>query len=150
MELKAVIAEVNNTFDERRMYLLPAVAADSDPDSREASLSDAATSSARRQKFHYAWPKDFHVSPFSSRKGSYALSAVDPFLSEGLCGTHAVDVTATLLSSKGRPKLVARLWSNAEPLDPVTISVFRAIALLVSWWWVGLVTCMSFPPFFLQ
>jgi hypothetical protein len=134
-----MIAEVNNTFDERRMYLLPAAAADIRPGHTAAPPTDPGP--ARKQKFHHAWSKDFHVSPFSSRKGSYALSAIDPCLSDGSHGADAVDVTATLLSSKGRPKLVARLCSNETPLDPATVPKYQALVFLLSWSLVGLMTC---------
>ena len=148
-----MIAEVNNTFDERRAYFLPMNQVDGQgskgthPDHETGPLDSGCP-----QKFHHAWPKDFHVSPFSSRKGSYALSAFDPVLynapqqERGRAGTNAIDIITTLLSSKGHPKLVARLWSNATPLDPATISNFQALKFLASWWWVGLVTCKCLAP----
>ncbi|MCA9450508.1 MAG: DUF1365 family protein, partial [Candidatus Omnitrophica bacterium] len=53
-ELKAVIAEVNNTFGERHLYLLETESA-----SREG------------QAWVFSTPKVFHVSPFFSREGEY-------------------------------------------------------------------------------
>ncbi|RDA88477.1 hypothetical protein CP532_6647 [Ophiocordyceps camponoti-leonardi (nom. inval.)] len=85
-ELVYIIAEVNNTFDERRLYLFPAARENTD---------DASST----------LEKDFHVSPFSSRKGSYALSVTDPVVS------NEIALRVTLRSSKGRAKLVARWWS---------------------------------------
>jgi hypothetical protein len=128
-----MIAEVNNTFDERRMYLLD------DTLSNSTVNADRGKSS---RKFRHSWQKDFHVSPFNSRKGSYKLSAADLFNPDGLQGAAAVDVKAILNSSKGRPKLVARLVSTAVPLDPAKVSKFRALNFLISWSLVGWMTCM--------
>lgn len=131
--MTAMIAEVNNTFDERRMYLLDGTLSDSTVNADRGKIS---------RKFQHSWQKDFHVSPFSSRKGSYKLSTADLFNSDGLQGTGVIDVKAVLISSKGRPKLVARLRSTAVPLDPEKVSIFRALDFLISWSLVGWMTCM--------
>ncbi|RCI16208.1 hypothetical protein L249_1870 [Ophiocordyceps polyrhachis-furcata BCC 54312] len=103
-ELVYIIAEVNNTFDERRLYLFP------------ASQGSAQT-----------LEKDFHVSPFSSRKGSYALSVTDPDVS------HEIALRVTLRSSKGHAKLVARWWSLGPSIDPLALSAVESLWLLMSW-----------------
>ncbi|KHO01977.1 uncharacterized protein MAM_00978 [Metarhizium album ARSEF 1941] len=107
MELKYVIAEVNNTFDERRMYLFPA--------------------SGGPGIFRQRLDKDFHVSPFNSRKGTYTLSTLDP--ADG----RDISVAITLRSSKGRPKMTARWWSDEPAIDPLTISTVQALWLLLCW-----------------
>lgn len=96
LQLKFVIAELNNTFNERRLYLFPA--------------RDCTDNSAEMMK------KDFHVSPSSYRRGSYRLSVTDP------ANGAEISVTVTLYSSKGHPKLVARLWSIAKAIDPYSAS----------------------------
>jgi len=116
--LKYVIAEVNNTFGERRMYLFPAP---------ESSGS-----------FKQTLLKDFHVSPFSSRKGWYVLETTDPIK------TKNISVTVTLHSSKGNPKLVARWQSIACAIDARHYSVLSSLGLLSCWGWTVLVTC-EFP-----
>ena len=88
-----MILEVNNTFDERRMYFLKDSFAPTDSDDSWTLVENP------RSRFGQTWPKDFHVSPFSSRKGSYALSTQDPFFSL-LNGAGQVDNTITLNSSK--------------------------------------------------
>ncbi|KAL9007536.1 MAG: hypothetical protein Q9173_007218 [Seirophora scorigena] len=131
-ELRAMILEVNNTFDERRMYLLK----DSivkDPDESWTIIEHP------RSRFRDTWSKDFHVSPFNSRKGSYALSAWDPF-SPHLNGTGDVDNTITLSSSKAHPKLIARVFSSQPSIDPTTLSYWASLRFIASWWWVGFVT----------
>lgn len=72
-KLTAMIAEVNNTFDERRIYILQ------ERETREPlhRISDMAAAAASEVEdieqgwFRHTWSKDFHVSPFNSRKGSY-------------------------------------------------------------------------------
>lgn len=115
LDLRYVIAEVNNTFNERRMYLFPAP--------------------GRHRAFKQSHPKDFHVSPFNSRKGSYVVSTANPAKGED------VSATVTLQSSKGHPKLVARWWSVATAIDPSTYSTLRSIWFLACWGWTVLITC---------
>ena len=94
------------------------------------------TSSA---KFAKTWMKDFHVSPFNSRKGSYSLAALDPF-STRLNGKGPVDNTITLSSSKEHSKLVARIFSTSKGLDPTSFTKWDILRFFASWWWVGFVT----------
>lgn len=89
--------------------------------------------------FKQEWPKDFHVSPFNSRKGSYSLQAFDPLRSVAE-GRESVDSTITLKSSKGHGKIVARLVSTGQPIDPSIMTIAQKWHFLLSWWWVGFVT----------
>ena len=148
-ELKAMITEVNNTFDERRMYFHPINM--NEPDNADENecglLNDGCLPYLRcpPRKFKYLWPKDFHVSPFNSRKGTYALSACDPSLSRSIMqdgkSEPFIDIRATLLSSKGRAKMTARLWSTSAPLDPERMTRLDFMVFVLSWWWVGLMIC---------
>lgn len=122
-----MILEVNNTFGERRMYFLPM-------DERVADEPDANTS-----KLFKSWPKDFHVSPFNSRKGSYSLQVHD-MLSSNSNKPGRLDGTITLKSSKDHPKIVARLFQEGDPVDPTTASLATKLRFLLGWWWVGFVT----------
>lgn len=117
MSLKYVVAEVNNTFDERRMYLFPA--------------------SGNAGVFRQTLGKDFHVSPFNSRKGAYTLSTLNP-ADEG-----EISVAITLRSSKGRPKLVARWWTVTSAIDPKMLPTIQALWLLICWGSNILTTCNS-------
>ncbi|KAL8972772.1 MAG: hypothetical protein Q9197_002628 [Variospora fuerteventurae] len=116
-QLRAMILEVNNTFDERRMYFL-----------KDTIMKDFDESwtviEHPRSKFKDTWPKDFHVSPFNSRKGSYALSAQDPF------SAHLNDTC----------KLIARVFSDQPSIDPTTLGAWARLRFIASWWWVGFVT----------
>ena len=131
--LAAMILEVNNTFDERRMYFL------SPSDGTEGLLEDGGKVKQPRQTLKYAWPKDFHVSPFNSRKGSYSLTAHDP-LNPFMQGIGPVSNTINLSSSKGHGKLVARLIPLGTAVDPYDMTMLQKLTFLAAWWWVGFVT----------
>ena len=148
-----MILEVNNTFDERRMYLLKgpetdeAVSEGLDVDSevRRLVADDGAKNKASipsdpgSSKYASTWPKDFHVSPFNSRKGSYSLSAVDPFAPH-LLGKGSISNNIVLKSSKHHFKLNARVFSTSDPIDPFSFNTWGTFRFLASWWWVGFVT----------
>ncbi|KAL8649081.1 MAG: hypothetical protein Q9226_005729 [Calogaya cf. arnoldii] len=129
-ELRAMILEVNNTFDERRLYFLKG--GHGDPKDEHATDPSPI-------KFKDNWAKDFHVSPFNSRKGSYGLNAYDPF-APNLSGTGLIDNTITLSSSKSHAKLVARVFSTEASSDPATIGYWASLRFIAAWWWVGFVT----------
>lgn len=127
MILQAIILEVNNTFDERRLYFM------------KRGLDFDGNAADQDIKFTNSWPKDFHVSPFNSRKGDYSLAAVNPFTSTNKSELK-IDNVITLKSSKGHAKLVARIFSTGPPIDPYTLSTWTTIKLISSWFWIGLVT----------
>lgn len=152
-----MILEVNNTFDEKRMYLLKNRESSDLPSrgdnipSKEAKVAadenDEPAPPDRKNagRFSAAWKKDFHVSPFNSRKGGYSLSATDPFVNhlmkgdlKGNCGR--VNNTITLSSSKDHPKLIARIFSTSESIDPYGLDEWQIARFILSWWWVGFVT----------
>ena len=144
-----MILEVNNTFDERRIYFLKDSCLETTPTVNDfKSRSDEGGSqqayealqeatewcSENTAKLASSWSKDFHVSPFNSRKGSYTLSACDPF-SQG-----KVDNTITLSSSKDNPKLVAKITSTGNFIDPCEMGTVAILRFVATWWWVGFVT----------
>lgn len=152
-----MILEVNNTFDERRMYYLKDTAtggSSQGADENSAQESpvpdnpDEEKSPSLRKApgdFKAAWSKDFHVSPFNSRRGGYSLSATDPFVNhlvngnlKASCGQ--VNNTITLGSSKGHPKLIARVFSTSDSVDPYSFDERQTLRFVRSWCWVGFVT----------
>ncbi|KAF3761053.1 hypothetical protein M406DRAFT_267821 [Cryphonectria parasitica EP155] len=140
MSLRCMVLEVNNTFDERRMYLL--TPEELEVDELEGSRPDSVASVGSDGKppmFKQQWPKDFHVSPFNSRKGQYSLLASDPLraLAEG---QSPIDTTITLKSNKGHSKLVARIISEGHAADPSFMGLVQKAKFLLSWWWVGFIT----------
>lgn len=139
-QLTKMILEVNNTFGERRMYLLdgsnvvpgtpPAV-------NTQAPIMDL--TNGGKSRFTDMWLKDFHVSPFNSRKGSYVLKAQNPFPSVDH-DAPIIDNTITLISSKNHAKLVARLNSTGRAFDLESMGMLQTADFVLSWWWVGLLT----------
>nr|POE56244.1 hypothetical protein CFP56_50788 [Quercus suber] len=132
--LKYMVLEVNNTFDERRMYLLKG--------DRSAGSDNVQSegNDTKRMVFSEVWEKDFHVSPFNSRKGSYSLKALDPLQHYEETGQVRIDNTIVLRSSKESSKIVARVFSEGTPRDPATISTMSLTRFIAAWWWVGFAT----------
>lgn len=120
--LSAMILEVNNTFDERRMYFLRR---------DQEQMQPAST------KFHISWEKDFHVSPFNDRDGRYGLTAVDP--GEGMVKNN-IDNTIVLKSAEGKPKIVARVFSTEPGIEAYNLSTLQIFSFLLRWSWVGFLT----------
>ena len=120
-QLKYMILEVNNTFDERRLYLLRPGSSDEDSESSEDNKSD------NTLFFKETWQKDFHVSPFNSRKGTYSLRAIDPVAAFEQYGHVKVDNTIVLRSDKGHPKLVARVFSTEPPTPALTVETLQLL-----------------------
>ncbi|KAH6713456.1 hypothetical protein BKA61DRAFT_675700 [Leptodontidium sp. MPI-SDFR-AT-0119] len=125
-ELTALILEVNNTFDEKRTYFLK-------------PGHDPIKDEAQPTRYTGTWPKDFYVSTFNSRNGSYSLSAYDP-LFPFMSKSGSINTTITLNNSSCHAKLVARVYSSGQALDPATMSVWTKTKFIASWWWVGLAT----------
>ena len=116
-----MIVEVSNTFDEKRMYFVR---------NEENKASDSAMLIAN-------WDKDFHVSPFNSRKGSYGLKALDPF-NWPLSGER-FDNSIQLYSDKHAKKIFARV-SSTSAMKPSSMSSKRTFIFIFSWCWVGFLT----------
>ncbi|KAK5294330.1 hypothetical protein LTR99_009728 [Exophiala xenobiotica] len=121
--LGAMILEVNNTFDERRIYFLR----------RKPQGEDLQSS-----KFKNDWEKDFHVSPFNDREGLYSLAAIDPFEQPGT--PTNIDNTIVLSAPDGKPKIVARVFSTQPGIDPSKMTTLQCLSFVARWWWVGLMT----------
>jgi DUF1365 family protein len=140
-----MIVEVNNTFGERRMYLLDGSnVSDGTPQSTNTEISEQDLPIGTKSRFADIWMKDFHLSPFNSRKGSYVLKALNPF-PYSTYESPVIDNTITLISSKDYAKFVVRLNSTEQALDPDQLGVFDAARFMLRWWWVGLVV---FPRIF--
>ena len=147
-----MILEVNNTFDERRMYFLKNIeprdsiqGATDTLDPKESTPEDVEKQRSSPQnkgpgKFAASWQKDFHVSPFNSRKGGYSLSATIPITDHLVNNNFKINNTITLSSSKGHPKLIARVFSTSDSIEPHSLSKLQVARFISSWWWVGLVT----------
>ncbi|KAK3301355.1 uncharacterized protein B0H64DRAFT_370485 [Chaetomium fimeti] len=133
--LAAMILEVNNTFSERRMYYLTA------GHGLEDQIDCSPDHNTHQPTFKNTWPKDFHVSPFNSRNGSYSLSASDP-LNPSTQDAPTLTTTITLLSSQNppKPKMIATLTSTTAPLNPHTLPPSQKYHLLLTWCLTPLLT----------
>ncbi|KAK6001569.1 hypothetical protein QM012_002900 [Aureobasidium pullulans] len=129
-----MVLEVNNTFGERRLYLLKA-----EEKATDDSVPDGFEAPAKATKFTNSWSKDFHVSPFNSRKGTYSLTAADP-VAALRSGSKVLDNLVVLNSSQAHAKLVARVYSDDDHMEPTTMSISQTIKMLASWFWVGFLT----------
>jgi DUF1365 family protein len=126
-QLTAMILEVNNTFDERRMYFL------------DGKNQHGDQAHAKEDMFTNTWEKDFHVSPFNERGGIYSLKANDPFAPE-LSGRSHIDNTITLRSTDGKHKIVARVFSAEQPILVSRLNRLQIFRFISRWWWVGFMT----------
>lgn len=131
--LRAVILEVNNTFDERRPYFLRI-----EEDQGECCVEEAASSSSRT--FSTRWTKDFHVSPFNDRTGSYSLKSQDPLHSSTSNTKAAISNVISLTADDGKTKLVASICSSGNAIDPTHLSLSPSTKVLLLWCWVGFLT----------
>jgi len=89
--LRIVVAEVNNTFGERHVYVLDGLRED------EGLFEPA-----------HPTPKAFHVSPFFDRTGTYRFRFTDP--------RQSLDIRIDLLK-EGRVVFRSRLTGAARPFD---------------------------------
>lgn len=127
---------MNNIFGERRSYL---VMRDTMDDATRITSHDI--SQPTPVWINASWKKDFHMSPFNSRKGSYSLLARDPFEGQGdMEGFSGIDIALNLVSSKGRPKLAVRLCSEGKALDASQMGPLQQAEFLLTWFWVGFLT----------
>ncbi|KAH7412012.1 hypothetical protein DE146DRAFT_642002 [Phaeosphaeria sp. MPI-PUGE-AT-0046c] len=139
-QLTKMILEVNNTFGERRMYLLDGSnVSPGTPPVVDIHAPEMNSITSGKSRFTDMWMKDFHVSPFNSRKGSYVLKAQNPFPNVAY-DAPVIDNTITLISSKNHAKLVARLNSTGSAIDMESMDLLQTARFVASWWWVGLLT----------
>ncbi len=96
----AVVAEVNNTFGEKHIYVL-------------------GNGEAKPFPTRFTASKEFHVSPFNDMKGEYAFRFADPRFGLDL----AVD-----LARDGEPVLRTRLWAEDPGRPPDTRSLLGFLA----------------------
>ena len=99
-DLAAIVAEVNNTFGEKHLYVL---------DHPETGAFPA----------RFTRPKVFHVSPFNDMQGEYRFCFADP--------RRDLDLSVELVQ-EGRSLLLAKLWSE-QAGRPVTLSALAGFLL---------------------
>ncbi|KAL1610074.1 hypothetical protein SLS60_001739 [Paraconiothyrium brasiliense] len=135
-QLTRMITEVNNTFGERHLYLLDG----SSPTSPVTTPAEEdLVPTPPKATFADYWTKEFHVSPFNSRKGGgYAQKALNPFPSP--TSSPAIEITITLKSTKDHAKIVASLFSVAAAMKLDELSWFSTLKFTAAWWPIGFLT----------
>jgi hypothetical protein len=128
--LEAIILEINNVFGERHPYLLVGELQKQE----EEHIQDMTHNGQvlQRAQIKTSWRKRFHVSPFNSRKGSYSILVKDP-PEPGMQGFRGLDISITLSSSKDQPKLVAKLLSEGEAINPYRMGILGRVGFISSW-----------------
>ncbi|KAI9684519.1 MAG: hypothetical protein M1829_002329 [Trizodia sp. TS-e1964] len=148
--LESMILEVNNTFDERRAYLLKKPLHETEcseiklPDAKthDSELSETPGLISKQKlpiRFTNKWHKDFHVSPFNPRTGFYTLSALDPF-SENANSPSFLENVITYSSPESNAKMVARVFSVSPPIEFDKLTIWQSLRFLSRWWWTGFMT----------
>ena len=156
------MVEVNNTNDERHMYFLKLEEDQEKNKKDDLELAAGATDHSARHYdtkgqqdysdttpppfttpgkpliFTNNWAKEFYVSPFNVQTGTYSIMTHDPLIHSGTQGP--INTTLTLTSPEGRTLMVARVFSAAPAIDPVSLNTFSAIRFIAAWGWVGFVT----------
>ena len=74
------------------------------------------------------------MSPFNDRSGTYSLVTYDPLFPH-MTGTGPIKLTITLSSGHGKVKLVARVNSRGEPVDPAKMSWMEVQKFAMSQAW---------------
>ncbi|KAL5338569.1 hypothetical protein BJX70DRAFT_194778 [Aspergillus crustosus] len=94
-------------------------------------------SNPRHLTYRGSWDKDMSISPFEKVEGSIALRFSDP-----LAANTPLQITITLLSPSGKPRLIGRVFcpQEQEPLNLLTASSWTLLRFLPYWTGVLVVT----------
>ncbi|KAL4887688.1 hypothetical protein BJY04DRAFT_212716 [Aspergillus karnatakaensis] len=146
-ELTAMIMEVNNYWGQRKLAFSRLTGeAPLHPSRIPSTPTEIPTGQPSCQFFHSnprhityrgTWDKDMFISPFEKVEGSIALRFSDP-----LALDTPLQITITLLSPSGKPRLIGRVFSpeEHEPLYPLTASSWSLLRFLPYWTGVLVVT----------
>ena len=90
--------------------------------------------------FKNVFEKEFYLSPFSARNGTYSIVAADPFANTVNNEGCRIDILLVLRSSEGRPKVIGRLISEGAPMIASSVSMTSLMHFLSRFWWLGFAT----------
>ncbi|KAJ4133593.1 hypothetical protein NW768_005181 [Fusarium equiseti] len=130
---------MHSIFGERHSYF---VTRDFDAEAKYIQHGTSDDQEVKRAQVKAKVQKAFHVSPFSSRKGFYSILASDPLGPD--CEFRGLEITLSLFSSKGHPKLVANLVSENEAIDPCDMTVAQMVRVVLNWFWPVVTTLPRF------
>ncbi|RGP68110.1 cyclopropane-fatty-acyl-phospholipid synthase [Fusarium longipes] len=138
--LSAIIVEMQNIFEERHCYF---VTRNFETEAKHIQDGNLNSQELQPAQIKATVQKEFHFSPFNSRKGSYSVLASDP-LGPDMRGFRELDITLSLFSSKGYPKLVAKLISENPAIDPCEMNIAQKVSFTWTWFWSVVLTLPRF------
>ncbi|KAJ5742386.1 uncharacterized protein N7511_011405 [Penicillium nucicola] len=150
-ELDAMVMEVNNSFGERKaaFFRLNAGSAGTDAN-HTAEIMDSVpfqtcsglqhakfvASASQFKMYKGNWDKDFFLSPFEKVEGYFTTTCSDPC--NPFSGTKGpLHSNTTLYAPDGRPKIISRLFSCGEPLDPLRATPWQLMRFICRWGYIG-------------
>ncbi|KAL3608377.1 hypothetical protein FPOAC2_03372 [Fusarium poae] len=138
--LSAIIVEMHSIFGERHSYL---AVRNFEAEAKHIQDGNLDNQELIRAQVKATVQKEFHVSPFNSRNGSYTLLASNP-LGSDMCGFRGLDITLHLFSSKDHPKLVAKLVSDNQAIDSRMMNIVQKAGFILTWFWSAVATLPRF------
>ncbi|OQD64335.1 hypothetical protein PENPOL_c008G03978 [Penicillium polonicum] len=150
-ELDAMVMEVNNSFGERTaaFFRLNAGSAGTNADhtSKIMDLIPFQTvsglkhvrfvaSASQFKMYKGNWDKNFFLSPFEKVEGYFTTTCSDPC--NPFSGTKGpLHSNTTLYTPDGQPKIISRLYSWGEPLDPLRATPWQLMRFICRWGYIG-------------
>jgi hypothetical protein len=151
-EVTAMVMEVNNSFGERKAAFFRLI-----PGSAESTVQNypkktnsipAVVAAGVTQDVHFVsstskhkiykgnWDKDFFLSPFEKVEGYFTTTCSDP-CNPGSGTKGPLHSNTTLYAPNGKPKIISRLYSWGDPLDPLSAPPLDLIRFILAWGYVG-------------
>lgn len=144
-ELNAMVLDVNNSFGERKVVFFRLDGGDVMNEAQNSSeISDArgpldvrfASSCSKHKMYKAKWDKDCFMSPFEKVEGYHTTACSDPCNTQS--GTKGpLHTNSTLYAPDGRPKIISRVYSWGDPLNPLSASPWRLIRFICGWGYIG-------------
>jgi DUF1365 family protein len=152
--LDAMVLEINNSFGEKKLVFfrfdpvgreieqrddtdqVDSVKATTDERSRSV---DFLHSRSKFKSYKAKWDKDMFISPFEKVEGYLVTSCDDP-CNRASGAKVPFSTNSTLFSPDGKPKLISRVVSSGQPVDPLSASAWELIRFLTGWCFVGALT----------
>ncbi|PYH93092.1 hypothetical protein BO71DRAFT_455824 [Aspergillus ellipticus CBS 707.79] len=151
-ELSGLIMEANNSYGERNTTFFRVDAGNSENSipyhdkitqmiparTANSMLQQVSliTSTSKAKMYKGKWTKDCFLSPFEKLEGYFTTTCSDP------CNPHSetkgpLHSNTTLYAPDGRPKIVSRLYSCGDSLDPLSASPSDLVRFIWRWGHIG-------------
>ncbi|PKY00357.1 hypothetical protein P168DRAFT_244318 [Aspergillus campestris IBT 28561] len=144
-ELDAMVMEVNNSFGERKTIFMRLEGGSATNEAHKITTinntegppnANFTPSISKYKMYKGNWDKDFFLSPFEKVEGYFTTTCSDP------CNPHSgtkgpLHTNTTLYAPDGRPKIISRVYSWGNPLDPLSASPWSLIRFICGWGYIG-------------